>query len=149
MLRVTTQMMRGVSTPNRAHRGLYAGKQIVYGWQLADDKKTPKHTSRQFKPNVQTKRFFSPTLNETLQIRVTTKAIRCIDKAGGIDEYVAKTKAEPNSLLETLQQRMFVAQLNAALAKPAAEETDVAAAITAVEQAPAEPAPTSEASRRR
>lgn len=42
MLRVCTQMVRGVSMPNRADHGIYAGKRIVYGWKVAEDKFTPK-----------------------------------------------------------------------------------------------------------
>jgi hypothetical protein len=43
MLRVAVQLARGGAvSPNRADRGIYAGKKIVYGWKLADDKFTPK-----------------------------------------------------------------------------------------------------------
>jgi len=49
---------------------------------------------RNWKPNVQTKKFFSPLLNKSIRLRVTTRALRTIDKLGGIDEYLLKTRRE-------------------------------------------------------
>ena len=46
---------------------------------------------RSWKPNVQDKRLFSYILDRHVRVKVTTHAIRCIDKAGGIDEYLLKT----------------------------------------------------------
>lgn len=43
-------------------------------------------------PNVQSKNFYSPILGEHLKIRVTTRALRCIDKAGGLDNYLLYTR---------------------------------------------------------
>jgi len=38
------------------------------------------------------KKLYSPTLDKTLQLRVTPHTLRCIDKAGGFDEYIMNTK---------------------------------------------------------
>lgn len=46
---------------------------------------------RNWKPNVQEKRLFSYILDRHIRVKVTTHALRCIDKAGGIDEYLLKT----------------------------------------------------------
>ncbi|KAK3016364.1 hypothetical protein RJ639_005357 [Escallonia herrerae] len=46
---------------------------------------------RSWKPNVQEKRLFSYILDRHIRVKVTTHALRCIDKAGGIDEYLLKT----------------------------------------------------------
>uniref|UniRef100_A0A803MDB7 Large ribosomal subunit protein bL28m n=1 Tax=Chenopodium quinoa TaxID=63459 RepID=A0A803MDB7_CHEQI len=46
---------------------------------------------RTWKPNVQEKRLFSYILDRHIRVHVTTHALRCIDKAGGIDEYLLKT----------------------------------------------------------
>ncbi|KAE8056504.1 hypothetical protein FH972_013273 [Carpinus fangiana] len=46
---------------------------------------------RNWKPNVQEKRLFSYVLDRQIRVKVTTHALRCIDKAGGIDEYLLKT----------------------------------------------------------
>ncbi|GAB2293142.1 hypothetical protein Dimus_027351, partial [Dionaea muscipula] len=37
------------------------------------------------------KRLFSYILDRHIRVKVTTHALRCIDKAGGIDEYLLKT----------------------------------------------------------
>lgn len=48
-------------------------------------------TRRTWKPNVQEKRLFSYALDRHIRVKVTTHALRCIDKAGGVDEYLLKT----------------------------------------------------------
>lgn len=48
-------------------------------------------TRRTWKPNVQEKRLFSYVMDRHIRVKVTTHALRCIDKAGGIDEYLLKT----------------------------------------------------------
>jgi len=93
MFGVCASIMRGVARPGRADRGLYGGKRIVFGKKLAPHKKTPKSTTRTFQPNVVKKKFFSPILDRTMAIRVTTHTMRCIDKAGGFDEYILNTKS--------------------------------------------------------
>lgn len=40
---------------------------------------------------MQEKRLFSYILDRQIRVKVTTHALRCIDKAGGIDEYFLKT----------------------------------------------------------
>ncbi|KAI7743632.1 hypothetical protein M8C21_012054 [Ambrosia artemisiifolia] len=73
----------------RAHRGIYAGRHIQYGNQVSE--KGGNKTRRNWKPNVQDKRLFSYILDRHIRVKVTTHALRCIDKAGGIDEYLLKT----------------------------------------------------------
>ncbi|KAF5180190.1 Ribosomal l28 family, partial [Thalictrum thalictroides] len=46
---------------------------------------------RTWKPNVQEKRLFSYIHDRHIRVKVTTHALRRIDKAGGIDEYLLKT----------------------------------------------------------
>lgn len=48
-------------------------------------------TRRKWRPNVHWKRLYSIALDQWIDFRVTTHALRCIDKAGGIDEYLTKT----------------------------------------------------------
>lgn len=73
----------------RAYRGLYGNRTIQFGNQVsfAGNKKR-----RTWKPNVQTTTLYSVTLGEKFKTRATTYAMRCIRKAGGIDEYLLKTK---------------------------------------------------------
>lgn len=73
----------------RAHRGIFAGRHIRFGNQVSED--GGNKSRRSWKPNVQEKRLFSYILDRHIRVKVTTHAIRCIDKAGGIDEYLLKT----------------------------------------------------------
>ncbi|KAK4755961.1 hypothetical protein SAY87_009718 [Trapa incisa] len=73
----------------RANRGIFAGRHIRFGNQVSED--GGNKSRRSWKPNVQEKRLFSYILDRHIRVKVTTHAIRCIDKAGGIDEYLLKT----------------------------------------------------------
>ncbi|OAY25345.1 54S ribosomal protein L24, mitochondrial [Manihot esculenta] len=73
----------------RAKRGLFAGRHIQFGNRISED--GGNKTRRTWKPNVQEKRLFSYILDRHIRVKVTTHALRCIDKAGGIDEYLLKT----------------------------------------------------------
>ncbi|XP_023741529.1 54S ribosomal protein L24, mitochondrial [Lactuca sativa] len=73
----------------RAQRGIFAGRHIQFGNQVSE--KGGNKTRRNWKPNVQEKRLFSYILDRHIRVKVTTHALRCIDKAGGIDEYLLKT----------------------------------------------------------
>ncbi|KAJ9675017.1 hypothetical protein PVL29_024115 [Vitis rotundifolia] len=74
---------------DRAKRGIYAGRHIQFGNRVSED--GGNKTRRSWKPNVQEKRLFSYILDRHIRVKVTTHALRCIDKAGGIDEYLLKT----------------------------------------------------------
>uniref|UniRef100_A0A803R9E5 Large ribosomal subunit protein bL28m n=1 Tax=Cannabis sativa TaxID=3483 RepID=A0A803R9E5_CANSA len=71
----------------RAKRGIFAGRHIRFGNSVSEDG----GNKRTWKPNVQDKRLFSYILDRHIRVKVTTHALRCIDKAGGIDEYLLKT----------------------------------------------------------
>eukprot|EP00244_Chara_vulgaris_P003820 TRINITY_DN1720_c0_g1_i2.p1 TRINITY_DN1720_c0_g1~~TRINITY_DN1720_c0_g1_i2.p1 ORF type:complete len:120 (+),score=14.23 TRINITY_DN1720_c0_g1_i2:215-574(+) len=73
----------------RARRGLYAGKVIRFGNKVSEE--GGNKTRRTWKPNVHWKRVYSYTLDQMIRIRMTSAAMRCIDKAGGIDEYLLNT----------------------------------------------------------
>ncbi len=51
-----------------------------------------KSTKRKFKPNVFLKRVYSEILDEMVQFHLTTSALRSIDKAGGLDNYLMKNE---------------------------------------------------------
>ncbi|GMH16087.1 hypothetical protein Nepgr_017928 [Nepenthes gracilis] len=72
----------------RAKRGIFAGRHIQFGNRVSED--GGNKTRRTWKPNVQEKRLFSYILDRHIRVKVTTHALRCIDKAGGIDEYLLK-----------------------------------------------------------
>eukprot|EP00957_Ditylum_brightwellii_P162667 12387037-Ditylum_brightwellii.AAC.1 len=74
---------------NRSRRGLYDGKDIRSGNNVSF---SMKKTKRKFKPNVFKKRVYSETLDKMIQFRLTTSALRSIDKAGGLDNYLLTSK---------------------------------------------------------
>lgn len=47
-----------------------------------------KKTKRRFLPNIQSKRVFVPELNQYVQIRLSTRAMRTMDKKGGLMNYL-------------------------------------------------------------
>ncbi|MEE1649989.1 50S ribosomal protein L28 [Brachybacterium sp. J144] len=51
-----------------------------------------RRTSRRFDPNVQTKRFFVPSLGRTIRLQVSARGLRTID-GRGIEAVVAKIRA--------------------------------------------------------
>ena len=55
-------------------------------------------TKRKFYPNLQTKKFFVPETGETVILKVSTNAIRTIDKKG-IAAVLAEAKANDNVLV--------------------------------------------------
>ncbi|XVE57867.1 hypothetical protein DITRI_Ditri04bG0124900 [Diplodiscus trichospermus] len=73
---------------NHAKRSLYAGRHIQFDNRISED---GGNKSKSWKPNIQKKRLFSYILDRHIRAKVTTHALLCIDKAGGIDEYMLKT----------------------------------------------------------
>ncbi len=61
------------------------------------------HSRRRFLPNLQSTRLMSDALNEQVRLRLTTKAIRTIEKNGGLDAFLLKT---PNRKLPEEAQRL-------------------------------------------
>lgn len=51
-----------------------------------------RRTSRRFDPDVQTKRYFVPSLGRTVRLRVSTRGLRTIDRRG-IEAVVAEIRA--------------------------------------------------------
>ncbi|CAL1710294.1 unnamed protein product [Somion occarium] len=82
-----------VSSPfKRSQLGLFHGKSKQYGNNVPFSKHK---TRRSWLPNVHSKRFFSETMQEFIKVKVSTKALKTINKYGGsIDQYVLKTKPE-------------------------------------------------------
>jgi len=74
---------------NRSRRGLYDGKDIRSGKSVCF---SAKRNNRKFKPNVFKKRVYSETLDEMIRFNLTTSALRSIDKAGGLDNYLLTSK---------------------------------------------------------
>ncbi|APA12729.1 hypothetical protein SS1G_08139 [Sclerotinia sclerotiorum 1980 UF-70] len=72
--------------------GLYGLQKIRYGNIVS--KKNEIKTRRHWRPNVQRKRLYSASLGKHIKLRITTKVLRTIDKAGGLDEYLLGEKTQ-------------------------------------------------------
>jgi large subunit ribosomal protein L28 len=57
---------------------------------------------RRWLPNLKEKKYFVPELGQTVTLKLSTRAIRTIDKQGGISNAIRKAKTE--SLSERLQR---------------------------------------------
>jgi large subunit ribosomal protein L28 len=77
-------------------------------------------TRTRWLPNIKDKRYFVPELGQVLRLRLTTRAIRTIDKQGGI------SRAIQLATLENLSPRL--AKIRAHLAKASGALTDHPAA---------------------
>eukprot|EP00850_Spirogloea_muscicola_P010874 SM000065S20223 [mRNA] locus=s65:438632:439489:+ [translate_table: standard] len=98
---------------HRARRGLYAGRVIRFGNKVSED--GGNKSRRTWKPNVHWKRVYSHALDRMIRFRMTTHAMRCIDKAGGIDEYLLATpNAKLNSDVGAFWRSKIQAVLNSA-----------------------------------
>ena len=73
----------------RAKKGLFAGKTTHFGNRVSED--GGNKSRRMWKPNAHRKRLYSETLDEMIPLNVTTNALRWIDRAGGLDNYVLNT----------------------------------------------------------
>jgi len=71
------------------------GKKVMAGNNVSHAKN---RTKRKFYPNLQTKKFFVPETGETVILKVSTNAIRTIDKKG-IAAVLAEAKANGNVLV--------------------------------------------------
>lgn len=63
------------------------GKRRLVGNKVSHAKNKTKMTQ---KPNLQTKRVFDPETGETLKLRLSTRAIRTLDKVGSLSKFVRK-----------------------------------------------------------
>ncbi|KAI7845095.1 hypothetical protein COHA_001460 [Chlorella ohadii] len=100
---------------NRARRGLYAGRIVRFGNQISED--GGNKSRRSWKPNAHNKRLYSAILDRMIRLRVTTAALRDIDKAGGIDAYILST---PDKKLQSDVAMELRAQMLSAMARQAA-----------------------------
>lgn len=67
-------------------------------------------TRRRYLPNLQQQRFYSETLGEAVRLRVSTAALRTVEKRGGLDGYLLKARnVELSTELRRLKQRLIQA----------------------------------------
>jgi len=76
---------------NRSQLGLFHGKLTRSSKNVSD---ADNRTCRWRKPNIQEAKFYSNILKRKIVLDVSTKAIKCIRKYGGFDNYILLSKAE-------------------------------------------------------
>lgn len=78
-----------------------------------------RRTRRTWRPNVHWQSLFSETLGERVRVLASTKALRCVDKAGGLDNYLLRTneKLLPGVGMR-LKERLLAAMNPSAAAPP-------------------------------
>ncbi len=65
------------------------GKRRLVGNKVSHSNIKTKMTQ---KPNLQTKRVFDPETGETVKLRLSTRAIRTLDKIGSLSKFLRKYK---------------------------------------------------------
>jgi len=65
------------------------GKRRLVGNKVSHAKNRTKMTQ---KPNLHTKRIFDPETGETIKLRLSTRAIRTLDKLGSLSAFLKKNK---------------------------------------------------------
>ncbi|KAK3320501.1 ribosomal L28 family-domain-containing protein [Cercophora scortea] len=76
---------------HQSNTGLYGSAIIRFGNKVSSRNEIK--TRRKWRPNVHTKRLWSAALGVFVRTRVTTRVLRTIDKAGGLDNYLLGGKA--------------------------------------------------------
>lgn len=103
---------------NRALNGLYHGKIIRYGNQISH---SDRKTRRRWEPNVQKKSYYSEILDERIDVKIVTRAMRTVDKYYGFDNYIVLTHPR---FLEGLGMKLKERMLDTLRAKPEAAFED-------------------------
>ena len=65
------------------------GKRRLVGNKVSHANNKTKMTQR---PNLQTKRVYDPESGETIKLRISTSAIRTLDKVGSLSKFLRKYK---------------------------------------------------------
>ncbi|KAF2154089.1 hypothetical protein K461DRAFT_277158 [Myriangium duriaei CBS 260.36] len=74
----------------QSNTGLYGGQTIRFGNNVGEE--SERRTRRSWHPNLITRNLRSTLLNTTIRVKLTTRVLRTIDKAGGIDAYLLGNK---------------------------------------------------------
>ena len=101
-------------------KGIYAGKDIRFGNNISfSHRKTPR-TLKSTRDSC--KRLWSETLGCWLRFNLTTHALRCIDRAGGIDAYLLKALLRRWLLVDHGRER-YAAMIEAARSGSTCQQT--------------------------
>ena len=67
-----------------------SGKRVMSGNNVSHAKNK---TRRKFIPNLQNVKLFSKILNKFINMKISVRALRTVEKNGGLDEYLTKTSS--------------------------------------------------------
>ena len=65
-----------------------SGKNVMSGNNVSH---TKNKTKRKFLPNLQNVKFFSKSLDKFISMKVSVRALKSVEKNGGLDSYLIKT----------------------------------------------------------
>ena len=71
-----------------ARRCQLTGKEPQFGHNVSHSNR---RTNRRFDPNLQKATLYSSALRRKISLRVTTRALRTVARAGGLDAYLLRT----------------------------------------------------------
>jgi large subunit ribosomal protein L28 len=101
-----------------ARRCDFTGKGVQTGNNVSH---ANNRTRRRFLPNLQRASLMSDALGEAVRLRLTTSAIRTIEKRGGLDAFLLSTPtAKLGKMARDLKRRVEKAKASAAPETPAA-----------------------------
>ena len=98
------RLYSNVSKLGRAERGLYAGRGLSFGNTISDFGNKNRRT---WKPNIQRASLYSAILQEKVKLRVSTEALRRIDREGGLDSYILGQKIPESECARKLKERII------------------------------------------
>ncbi|NJO37537.1 MAG: 50S ribosomal protein L28 [Rhizobiales bacterium] len=91
-----------------ARRCALTGKGVLTGNNVSH---ANNKTRRRYLPNLQQQRFYSETLGVSVRLRVSTRALRTVEKRGGLDGYLLKARnTDLTAELRRLKQRLVLAR---------------------------------------
>ena len=86
------------------------GKKVQFGHNVSHSKRT---TNRRFQPNLQRVMLVSEALGHGVPLRVSTRALRTVQKKGGLDLFLLTT-ADKDLTVEALRlKRRITKRINA------------------------------------
>lgn len=100
----SSKVASNVSKLGRASRGLYAGRSLSFGNTISD---FGNRNRRTWKPNIQSTSLYSSVLHERIKLKVSTEALRRIDKAGGLDSYILGQRLPESECARKLKERIL------------------------------------------
>ncbi|KZS96973.1 hypothetical protein SISNIDRAFT_450759 [Sistotremastrum niveocremeum HHB9708] len=91
-MHITAPRLAAVAQPfKRGQAGLFHGAQILSGNNVPFSKHK---TRRKWFPNALSKNLYSEILGQRVRVTISARALRTVDKLGGLDNYLFNTKPE-------------------------------------------------------